>query len=74
MKKEQNKTQKKSISEMPSGVITKVFRNQKIYKRAQPWLDPIFKTDKNSLSLYDGSGWILLDVLDDDVLGWKSFK
>ena len=76
MKKEQNKTQKeKSISEISPGVITKVFRNQEIYKGTQPWVDPIFKADKNSLCPYDKSGWILPeDALDDDVLGWASFK
>ena len=76
MQKEKGKTQKeKSISEMSSAMTTKVFRNQEIYKGTKPWTDPLFKPEKSSLCPYDRTGWILpIDALDDDILGWDSFK
>ena len=76
MKKKQGKgSDGKSINEIKPTETTKVFRNQEIYKGTEPWTDPLFKPEKASLCPFDKSGWILPeDALDDDVLGWESFK
>ena len=77
MKKEQGKSQNEtSVSEIKPSTTTKVFRNQEIYKGTEPWTDPLFKPEKISLCPFDSRNqWILPeDALDDDVLGWESFK
>ena len=77
MKKNQGKgSEGKSISDIQPKETTKIFRNQELYKGKEPWTDPVFKAEKASLCPFDKYGhWILPeDALDDDVLGWDSFK
>ena len=65
-----------SVSEMKT-VETKIFRNQEIYKGTQPWTDPLFKPEQNSLCPYDKKARRFIlpeDALDDDVEGWEDFK
>ena len=65
----------KSINDIKPKETTKIFRNQELYKGTEPWTDPVFKPEKASLCPFNKSGWILPeDALDDDVLGWESFK
>jgi hypothetical protein len=76
MKKEKSKAKEAtSINNIKQDDSIRIFRKQEFYKGTEPWTDPLFKPVKENLCPFDKKGWILPeDAIDDDVLGWESFK
>ena len=53
----------------------KIYKDQKlISENASPWIDPLFKPEKNNLCPCDSQGWIFPDkVTKADVQGWNYY-
>jgi calpain-15 len=71
--KGQGEGKKEATLSVPSN--TKIFRNQKIYEKEEPWTDPLFKPEKATLCPFNQKGWLLPeDAYYSDVNGWDNFK
>ena len=53
----------------------KIYKDQKfIPENASPWIDPLFKPEKNNLCPCDSQGWIFPDkVTKQDLQGWNHY-
>ena len=74
-KSKENKKPKKIIKEKENNKEIKIYKNQTIIlENALPWVDPLFKPEKQSLCPYDSKGWIFPEkVTKLDVQGWNYY-